>query len=154
MLTNELERLGALHSQGLLTEAEFSQAKVRLLTESVSDRELRQLRWQAELERMDREWIQLEDKYKITRRYGQRVLPPSKRWSLLTTISGIVGICAVVIGGILATTGDVYFVAFGVIMIAILIAAGIAESSFRDSYEKAKTQYEKQRTEHLQRKPK
>lgn len=152
-LTDELERLSALHQQGLLNDEDFRKAKERLLSEPDSPRSLELLNWQIELAQIDREWVQEQETYKITRRYGQRTLPQSNSATGIFGAVIVIGFLLFGIAGVSQNGAPGYFMFFGVIMLVVILVSIATESSKRSDYDSAKARYEKQRTEHLQRKP-
>ncbi len=151
MLTEELERLGRLRSEGILTEKEFLKAKALLLSPPRPQPGLNLLNWQAELERIDREWEQKQEKYKITQRFGRRVLP--SRRSIAMNIVGILGSLIVTVFCITEFGAPEKFLGLGILPIAVLSLCLWVEAKHYKNYQKAKTRYEEQRYDHLQRKP-
>lgn len=153
MLTEELERLGRLRSEGILTEKEFLRAKALLLSPPRPQPGLNLLNWQVELAQIDREREQEQEAYKITGRYGQRTLPQSNSAAGIFGAVIVIGFLLFWIAGVSQSGAPGYFMFFGVIMLVVILVSIATESSKRSDYESAKARYEKQRTEHLQRKP-
>lgn len=163
-LLNELKELQRLHESGFLTEAELDRAKARVLgaeptgavapVESSADssrveQHLEQIRWQNELEQLDREWEMERRNYLVSDKYGNTRIP--------TEGGSIAG--AVIIGGFgLAWTAGAasmgapaIFPLFGLVF--IFLGVGTCVSSFNKAgqYESAKTRYENRRAELLSR---
>lgn len=153
MLTEELERLGRLRSEGILTEKEFLKAKALLLSPPRPQPGLNLLNWQVEveLERIDREWEQKQEKYKITQRFSRRVLP--SRRSIAMNIVGILGSLIVTVLCITEFGAPEKFLGLGSLPIAVLSLCLCVEAKHYKNYQKANARYEGQRYDHFQRKP-
>lgn len=97
-LADELAKLEELHRSGALSQAEFAQAKAKLIEAEAAPadpplgqhlaEQLAEVKYQNELARLDREWQFEQQRYLITSNYGQRVIPTPG-----------MGIAAMVIGG-------------------------------------------------------
>lgn len=84
-LIDEIKQLQALHDNGTLNDEEFARAKSVLLanppqetaqaSNSAIEQELTQIRFQSELERLDREWAQEREKYMVTSKSGAKSVP-------------------------------------------------------------------------------
>jgi hypothetical protein len=81
-LADEIKKLEELHRSGALTNEEFVKAKVAIIEATAGDTttgnfaaQLGEIRHQAELSRIDREWEIEKEQYKITGGYGARYLP-------------------------------------------------------------------------------
>lgn len=84
-IADEIAKLDDLRQRGIITEAEFQQAKDSLLEGSRMDsmlppdqamsQQLALVEFQNQLALMDREWELEREKYMITGRYGHRSIP-------------------------------------------------------------------------------
>jgi hypothetical protein len=81
-LADEIKKLEELHRSGALTDEEFVKAKAAILDAPAGDTttgnfaaQLGEIRHQAELARIDREWEIEKEQYKIASGYGARYLP-------------------------------------------------------------------------------
>ena len=83
-LADDLTKLEELRRTGALSEKEFAQAKAKLLAgdtpagDAVAEKlgeQLAEVRYQNELERIDREWAIEREKYMVPDRYGRRYVP-------------------------------------------------------------------------------
>jgi Short C-terminal domain len=77
-MTDELERLHALHRAGALTATEFERAKTRLLNDpppAGDDARMRRLELEAELARVDREFELVRSQCLMATRHGQSCEP-------------------------------------------------------------------------------
>lgn len=84
-LADDLTKLEELRRTGALSEKEFAQAKAKLLagdaapaSDAVAEKlgeQLAEVRYQNELERIDREWAIEREKYMVPDRYGRRYVP-------------------------------------------------------------------------------
>ncbi len=79
-IADEIEHLHVLYEQGVLTHAEFTQAKSAVLGRSAAgspqpDDHTKALHLEHELARLDREWMLERESYMVTSRYGARSIP-------------------------------------------------------------------------------
>jgi hypothetical protein len=163
-IADELRKLDELRRSGSLTDQEFAQAKVRLLTGSPSSSsepvaqhlsdQLAEVRYQNELAQVDREWEIEREKYYVTDRYGRRQLPTSGMGIGIAVIGGVFGlfwmIMTVAITGSAPDVGPfavvkVVFPLLGVVFILAAIAVGRYCYSRAQAYEKALAAYQVRR---------
>ena len=101
-LADDLTKLEELRRTGALSDAEFAQAKAKLLAgasppadSAVVEKlgaQLAETRYQNELARIDREW-QIEcEGYMITGKYGRRYIPTVGMGLVVAVISGFCGV--------------------------------------------------------------
>ncbi|HEY1190083.1 MAG TPA: SHOCT domain-containing protein [Gemmata sp.] len=168
-LADELQKLEDLRRNGTLTEAEFAQAKAAVLTRTAAapapasaapgaeklGEHLAAVRYQNELERIDREWAMERERYMITGKHGRRYIP---------TVNGGI-IAAVVIGAFGAvwtatsfavTSGApdfggfgvarVLFPLFGVVFTVFGIGYGVQAANKATAYTQAHAAYQRRRS--------
>jgi hypothetical protein len=100
-LADDLAKLEDLRRTGALTDAEFAQAKAKLLTgdatpanDSVVEKlgeQLAETRYQNELARIDREWQMEREKYMVTAKHGRRYIPTTNMGWATAIFGGIIG---------------------------------------------------------------
>lgn len=100
-LADDLTKLEELRRTGALTETEFAQAKAKLLAgetapagDAIADKlgeQLAEVRYQNELQRIDREWATEREKYMITGRYGRRHIPTAGESLVGGIVIGVFG---------------------------------------------------------------
>jgi len=168
-IADELQKLESLRQSGTLTDAEFAQAKARLLAgpapaadghaglEQVGaamSQQLAEVRYQNELARIDREWAMEREKYYITTRYGQRQLPSPGMGIAVGVIGGIFGIIwtvmAIAITGSAPSVGPfvvakVVFPLFGVVFIVVAIVMGSKWHAQAQEFARALERYQQRR---------
>ncbi len=82
-LTDELERLQALHDNGTLTNTEFDDAKAKVLADAAPpaapdpdvQRDLKRLQLQSDLLRLDQDWSTERSKYMTQAKSGPAYVP-------------------------------------------------------------------------------
>lgn len=147
-LSDEIAKLQELRDSGTLTEAEFAQAKSRVLNSeqaapsnfgAASEHRLMLMELQIELAQVDREWELEKDRHTFSGRYT-----PTGGNSLLR------GTAVVVIGTLfllmaVAAKAPAPFWLFGIVLIAAGIATGIRLSNKAAAYQQAEAAYEEKR---------
>jgi hypothetical protein len=113
-LADELQKLDQLRRDGVLSDAEFAQAKARLLAGEAAPADpslgqhladqLAEVRYQNELARIDREWEMERERYLIRGRYGRRDVPTTAMAVGIGLVSGIGGLLWLVMA--VAITGS------------------------------------------------
>jgi hypothetical protein len=159
-IADELHKLQELHQSGALTDAEFAQAKARVLAGRTSASEpdekeadlrdqLAELKRDSELDRLDREWDQERQRYLIYGRYGAQPYTPSKMMSVIMG-AAIVGFGILWTAFAASITGGVggpasIFPCFGVVF--ILVGIGVSAYNFTraSQYEQAYQRYQRRR---------
>jgi hypothetical protein len=163
-IADELQKLEELRRSGALTDAEFAQAKAKVLAGSAAPapeqaapqlaEELAEIRYQNELARIDREWEAEKQKYAITDRYGRRYPPTAGAGIGMAFVVGIFGvfwtIMAIAITSSAPDEGPfviakVVFPLFGVVFTVGAIATGISAKNRAQAYEKALAAYQARR---------
>ncbi len=163
-LADDLTKLEELRRTGALTEAEFAQAKAAVLAgggaparDAVADTmaaQLAEVRYQNELERIDREWAIEREKYMVIGKHGRRHIP---------TVGGSIG-AAVAIGvfgvfwtimafSITSVAPDVgpfalaktFFPLFGVAFVVFGVWSGIHAAKKAEAYNRAFAAYQRRR---------
>lgn len=164
-LSNELEKLQQLHDAGALTADEFARAKARVLADETapSDEPLRQIQWQNELARLDREWELEREHYMLTDKHGARHVPQAGQSLLGGVIAVVFGIFWTATASSMTSSmttnspfgpgagGPPSFLPlFGVLF--IVLGAGAAIHGFRKGaeYEQAYRRYQQRRAELLE----
>ncbi|MGC4043900.1 MAG: hypothetical protein QM758_08835 [Armatimonas sp.] len=123
------------------------------INELNSHQELKLLKWQAELARIDEAWKQEEESFLITWRYGFRSLPAKSSAELILGLVIGAGFIALGVNDIFrAHTFPLALVA-GAVLIAFTLVSSARTRGKRLRYENAKTEYERRRAEQLLRKP-
>jgi hypothetical protein len=102
-LAEEIKRLEDLRWNGTLTDEEFARAKAALLAklEQPGDAksesggavaaQLAEVRYQNELERIDREWQIEKEKYMVADKYGRRHIPTAGAGKGIALVGGVFG---------------------------------------------------------------
>lgn len=100
-LADDIAKLEDLRRTGALTDAEFAQAKAKLLAgetapanDSVVEKlgeQLAETRYQNELARIDREWQMEREKYMATAKHGRRYIPTTHMGLATAIFGGIIG---------------------------------------------------------------
>jgi hypothetical protein len=101
-IADDLQKLEQLRSSGALTDGEFTQAKTLLLSNppvaanpQVSpfiENQLKQVKYQNELARIDREWEIERRQYQIVNRYGKSFIPTFGMGIATAVVGGIFGV--------------------------------------------------------------
>ena len=103
------------------------------------------IKWQNELERVDREWSLKRQQFLITNKNGHTSEPGSNGAGGI--IGGILAIifCIFFMSGSSSMGAPAIFNLFPVVMIIIIIFGMIKGSSNNDAYQRAKTEFEQER---------
>jgi hypothetical protein len=165
-LADELRKLDELQQTGLLTKEEFAAAKARLLAgpttsvefTSLLQDQLAELKHQAELARIDREWDIERRQYQITSRSGSSYIPSASS-SLFNGLVG--GFFGAFIAGVAYTvqnitthfgyetptisTCEAIAFWFGVALAAAAIVSGIYRCLLAQNYRSAHDAYQTRR---------
>lgn len=162
-LADDLAKLEELRRTGALTDTEFARAKAKLLDagapagDAVADKlgeQLAEVRYQNELERLDREWQIEREKYMVADKYGRRHVP--------TVGGGIAGAAFIGVFGVFwtvmafAITGGapdfgpfviakVFFPLFGVAFTVFGVYLGIHSARKAEEYNRALAAYQRRR---------
>ena len=163
-LADDLTKLEELRRTGALTEAEFAQAKKKLLAGdaapaegAVADKlgeQLAEVRYQNELARIDREWAIEKEKYMVTGRYGRRYIPTPGEAVTGAVVIGVFGLIWTIMA--FAITGNapdempfslvkVFFPLFGIAFTAFGVYTGIQAYGKAEAYNRAFAAYQKRR---------
>ena len=109
------------------------------------------IKWQNELERVDREWALKRQQFLVTNKNGHSSEPGS------SGASGIIGGVLAIIFCIFFMTGSssmgapALFSLFPIVMIIIIIFGMIKGSSNNDAYQRAKSEFEQERNNILKK---
>jgi hypothetical protein len=152
-IAEEIRKLQELHVSGALTDAEFAQAKARVLageTEAAQADALRdqlsELQREQALDRLDRAWDRERESYMVTSRYGHRYRP-SKVNSIIMA-AGIVGF-GLIWGFTAVTFGGGLHGGLFPLLGAVFVAFGLGMASFSfvraNQYDQAYRRYQRQR---------
>jgi len=155
-ITDEFSKLQDLNESGALTDAEFAEAKAKVLvdgTESVPEasdsgalhREVEQLKIQNEMIRLDQDWEKQRDNLMLVGKGGGRTIPSRERSGMATIIISIMGLLTLGLSAAVPHAGLLSFCGIGLIIMGIM--AGISGASRADKYQKASDQYEQCRSE-------
>ena len=107
------------------------------------------IRWQNELERLDREWMLRRDALMVTDKRGGRHVPGRTGAIVGSIIAAVFG---TIWTGVAATMGAPgFFVLFGVVFIIVAIAGGLYSFGKAAQYEQAETVYSERRAELLRK---
>ena len=147
MITDELERLRALHDDGTLTDAEFAGAKTKALTGDdgmggAALKDIQALRLQTELLRVDQDWTKEREKHMLYREEGGHGEPNSGAGSVAAVLFGVIGLITLAIGG---KDFSEITVPLGLLLLAAGIGIGIYSHSTAKAYEEALERYQQQR---------
>lgn len=163
-LADELAKLEELRRSGALTDTEFAQAKAKLLAGeaapangAVADKlgeQLAEVRYQNELERIDREWQIEREKYMVTGRYGRRYVPTPVMGRATAAIGGLFGVLWTIMA-VSITSGapddgpfaiaKVIFPLFGVLFTGAAIGYGVYVASQAEAYNQVFAAYQARR---------
>lgn len=163
-LADELTKLEDLRRAGALTESEFARAKAAVLAggsaparDAVADNMaalLAEVRYQNELERIDREWAQEREKYMAIDRYGRRFIPNSTQSLGGAIFVGVFGLLWTVMAfGITSgapsfgpfAIAQVVFPLFGVAFTAFGVVLGVRGAKKAEEYKLAHAAYLRRR---------
>lgn len=165
-VADELKKLEDLRWNGTLTEAEFARAKAAVLTQLappapaadvpavVLGEHLAEVRYQNELERIDREWAQEREKYMITAKNGRRFIPTVGESLGGAVAVGVFGVIWTVIAFSITSASPNFgpppavrllFPLFGVVAVVFGIWTGIDAANKAEEYTRAHAAYQKRR---------
>ncbi|MCI0703849.1 MAG: hypothetical protein L0241_22545 [Planctomycetia bacterium] len=163
-LADELKKLDDLRRAGTLTDAEFTKAKAALIAGGGSSgsgpvvdklgEQLAEVRYQNELERIDREWEIEKEKYMLTGRYGRRYLPTTGLGLGTAAGGGIFGAFWTVMAFAITSgapdvgpfqIAKVFFPLFGVVFTIGSIIYGVHMIQKANAYEQAFAEYKSRR---------
>ncbi|MGL6072532.1 MAG: SHOCT domain-containing protein [Fimbriiglobus sp.] len=159
-LADELRKLDDLRRSGILSDAEFQQAKALLLagggppaeqpTSQLLSDQLAEVRHQNELTRIDREWEIERQQYLISGRYGRRHVPTAGDGITTAVVGGGFGLLWLIMA--LAVTSEVpfpvvgiVFPLFGVVFIVAAVSSGVSCYSRAEKYDAAFQAYKRRR---------
>ena len=152
-ITEEIEKLQALHDQGALTDDEFAQTKATLLArladeQSVSyasdlNKEAEHLRLQNELNQLDLDWEHERESYKVRGRNGRRYIP-SVPISIIAMIAGIVfGVAWI---SLMVSKGEPGLPTFfGLLIIFVVVGRSLYDYTKARGYRQAQGRYQERR---------
>jgi hypothetical protein len=157
-IADELRKLGELHQSGALTDAEFAQAKARVLAgERAQDggpqdetlrEHLSELKRENELARLDREWQMERDRYQMSGRYGGRYTPTKASGIIMAVVTAGFGVVWTVMaagmGGGIGGPGAI-FPLFGVVFVLVGIGVGAFTFFRARQFEDAQQRYQRRR---------
>jgi hypothetical protein len=163
-LADDLAKLEELRRTGALTQAEFAQAKAKLLAgdaapanDAVAEKlgeQLAETRYQNELARLDREWQMEREKYMVTTKHGRRYIPTVNSGRATAIFGGIVGVIWTIMAisitsgapdfGVFAVT-KVLMPLVGIAVTAVAIGYGVYMINKAEAHNKAFADYQKRR---------
>jgi LSD1 subclass zinc finger protein len=117
-------------------------------TEQIADN-VEAIRWQNELERLDREWMIRRDSLMVTDKHGGRHVPGGGGALIGSIIAGVFG----VIWTVAATSGGApgFFTLFGIVFVVAAIGGGVYSVAKAGQYQEAEAAYNRQRGELLRK---
>ncbi len=166
-IADELKKLEELRWNGTLTEAEFAQAKAAILAKLTEPppevknedtaklaSQLAEVRYQNELERIDREWEAEREKYYVVDKHGHRYIPTVAQGLGGAVVIGVFGLFWTIMA-ISITSGapdfgpfaiaKVFMPLFGVVFTAVGIYLGINGANKAREYQDALAAYHRRR---------
>lgn len=165
-LVAELEKLEQLHRQGALTDAEYAQAKAKLLDESPPEEagavgehlkaQLAEVRQQNDVTQLDREWEMERQSYLVSNRYGRQMVPTTAMGFGTAVVGGGIGLLWLVMATTMMSdmpsdgafgTMQYIFPIFGLFFIAVAVAWGVNCYNKAQRYEQASQRYQQRRAE-------
>jgi hypothetical protein len=163
-LTDELRKLETLRWNGTLTDAEFDRAKAALLAQfgphappDAADKlaeHLAEVRYQNELERIDREWAQERERYMVAGEDGSRHVATVAEERGRAVMAGVVGGVWTAFALWLTSRGPgdgaplffrLLFPLFGVLVIVCGIWSGLQAAQKAEAYTRAEAAYQRRR---------
>lgn len=165
-IADELKKLEDLRWNGTLTDAEFAQAKAALLAQLAPPaaepeapagplaEHLAAVRYEQELERVDREWEMEREAYLVTGKDGARHIPKVGDGLVAAVAIGVFGAFWTVMAfSITSGAPDVmpfsltkvFFPLFGVAFTAFGLWSGIQTAQKAEAYTKAHAAYQRRR---------
>ncbi len=148
-ISEEFERLEALHEAGTLTEAEFTDAKTKVLAGTASETgtqsDIRRLQLQAEILRLDQDWAEERRDYLLGGKSNSGAVP-----TVNSSIGSAIFLCLfaliMIIVGLNSPRGG-GAEGGGLMLLAAGIWIGVYGSSKASAYNAAYEQYRVQRGE-------
>jgi len=163
-LADDLAKLEELRRTGALTETEFAKAKAAVLAggaapagDVVADKlgeQLSEVRYQNELNRIDREWEIEKEKYMVADKHGRRHIPTPGAGIATAAIGGVFGLFWTIMAfGITSGAPDegpfqiakVFFPLFGVVFTVGSIGYGVYVTQKANAYNEAFAAYQRRR---------
>ena len=148
-ISEEIEKLQALHESGVLTDEEFARAKSTVISSTpetnyggaaARDSNLEKIKLQNDVAQLDREWQLMREKYVVTGKYGSRSLPNAVGSILGAVLAGGFGICWTI--GATSAGAPAFFTMFGVIFVLLAIGGGIYSFVKAEEYRQAEQNYQ------------
>jgi Short C-terminal domain len=148
--SEELQKLAGLREKGLITQAEFEQAKKRLFNEpsstNIASNQQDRVMQLAELERIDREWELEREKYYMVGRYGRTYKPTTGSSLFGMLLVGGFGIFWTIMAFTITQSAPfplvgVVFPLFGIIFIGIAVYNGFNGMMKSEQYDLAERKY-------------
>jgi hypothetical protein len=164
-ISEELEKLQKLHESGFLTDNELARAKARVLGEEVNGAvepvplkagedslvadHLEQIRWQNELEQLDREWEMERRNYLVSDKYGRTSIPTEGGSLAGALVIGGFGLAWSIGAASIGAPG--IFPLFGILFIVFGVWSCIVSFGKAGDHQEALARYQKRRAELLAR---
>jgi hypothetical protein len=160
-LADDLAKLEELRHSGALSESEFAKAKQAILSGSLNadqhqlDEHLVEVKYQNELNRIDREWDIERQQYFITNRAGVRGIPTTTDGTVSAVAGGVFGTLWTILAISMTSSGPdagpfslvkVIFPVFGVIFTAAAIGYGVNAYNKAQKYQRAFWAYKGRRS--------
>ncbi len=152
-ISDEFAKLQTLHENGTLTDAEFAEAKAKVLaggqpqaikqTDAVHQ-DIQRLQVQDEILRLDQTWAAEREDYML-RRYGARIVPTVSGSSSSAIYASIVFVIFIVVG-ICLPRGE-FLSGMGLLGIIASIISGFRGAAKADIYNTAYEKYQQKRDE-------
>ncbi len=151
-IADEIEHLHVLYEQGVLTHAEFTQAKSAVLGRSAAgspqpDDHTKAIHLEHELARLDREWMLERASYMVTSRYGARSIPSQGGSIVVGVLIGAFGLVWTISAASLGAPS--MFPVFGVLFILVGIGNSVHSFMKAGAYQHAEQAYQQRRAEVL-----
>jgi hypothetical protein len=160
-LADELRKLDDLRRSGVLSDAEFQQAKALLLaggaapaeqpSSQVLSDQLAEVRHQNELTRIDREWEIERQQYLVRGQYDRRDVPTAGMGIMTAVVGGSFGLIWLVMALTMMSEAPfptilrIGFPLFGVFFIVVAISSGMTSYSRAEKYDAAFQAYKSRR---------
>jgi len=150
-IDDELRKLVDLHRRGGISDEELAAAARDVVMaggiatdESAIEKQIAQLKQQRdEIEQLDRDWETERERYLITERFGNRVIP--SRWGSIVNALAIVVFCIVWIGLSMIGETRIWFIVFGVFAFAVGLAACAYRYRIASAHDEAHSRYQRRR---------
>jgi hypothetical protein len=167
-LADEIKKLEDLRWNGTLTDEEFARAKAALIAKLGEPTEpakgggagenlsaqLADVRYQNELERIDREWEIEKEQYMVTGRYGIRYLPTKGQGMAGAAIIGVFGVFWTIMAFSITSgapdegpfsIAKIFFPLFGIAFTVFGVYMGIHTTRKAEEYTRALAAYQERR---------